>query len=117
MFVKAKSLDQVENARAGHPQLVPQACRRERAPTRGQIDDSYIDEYDEGEDSVGSYKRVGRGRRARNRDDGLSGIKMKILSFQGKSDQEAYLEWEKKMEFIFDCHNYSQAKKGNIGYD
>ncbi|KAH9763202.1 hypothetical protein KPL70_001080 [Citrus sinensis] len=63
MFVKAKSLDQVENARAGHPQLVPQACRRERAPTRG------------------------------------------------KSDQEAYLEWEKKMEFIFDSHNYSEAKK------
>ncbi|KAH9649251.1 hypothetical protein KPL70_025912 [Citrus sinensis] len=42
------------------------------------------DEYDEGEDSVGSYRRDG---------------------------QEAYLEWEKKMEFIFDCHNYSEAKK------
>ena len=60
---------------------------------------------------MGSYKRVGRGRRARNRDDGLSGIKMKIPSFQGKSDPEAYLEWEKKMEFIFDSHNYSEAKK------
>ena len=53
-----------------------------------------------------SYRRDGRGRRARNRDDGLRGIKMKIPSFQGKSDPEAYLEWEKKMEFIFDCHNY-----------
>ncbi|XP_015387941.1 uncharacterized protein LOC107177913 [Citrus sinensis] len=28
-----------------------------------------------------------------------------------KSYLEAYLEWEKKMEFIFDCHNYSEAKK------
>ena len=36
---------------------------------------------------------------------------MKIPSFQGKSDPKAYLEWEKKMEFIFDCHNYSEAKK------
>ena len=52
-----------------------------------------------------------QGRRARSRDDGLSGIKMKIPSFQGKSDPEAYLEWEKEMEFIFDCHNYSEAKE------
>ena len=104
-------LDRVENTRAGQPQPVPQARRRERALVRGEIDDYYRDEYDEGEDSVGSYRRDGQGRRARNRDDGLSGIKMKIPSFQGKSDPEAYLEWEKKMEFIFDCHNYSEAKK------
>ena len=36
---------------------------------------------------------------------------MKILLFQGNSDPKAYLEWEKKMEFVFDCHNYSEAKK------
>ena len=36
---------------------------------------------------------------------------MKILIFKGKSDPEAYLEWEKKMEFVFDCHNYSELKK------
>ena len=60
---------------------------------------------------MGSYKRDGRGRRARNRGDGLSGIKMKIPSFKGKSDPEAYLEWEKKMEFTFDCDNYLKAKK------
>ena len=59
---------------------------------------------------MGSYRRDGRGRRARNRKDGLSGIKMKIPSFQGKSDPE-HLEWENKMEFIFDCHNNSEAKK------
>ena len=104
-------LDQVENTCAKQPQPVSQARRKERAPTRGEIDDYYRDEYDEGEDSVGSYKRDGQGKRARNKDDGLSGIKMKILPFQGKSDPEAYFEWEKKMEFIFDCHNYSEAKK------
>ena len=44
-------------------------------------------------------------------DDDLSHIKMTIPQFQGKSDPEAYLEWEKKMELIFDCHNYSEEKK------
>ena len=44
-------------------------------------------------------------------DDDLSHIKMTIPPFQGRSDPEAYLEWEKKMELIFDCHNYSEDKK------
>ena len=39
---------------------------------------------------------------------------MKVLSFQGKSDPEAYLEWEKKMELMFDCHHYSKAQKVKI---
>lgn len=36
---------------------------------------------------------------------------MKILSFQGENDREAYLEWEKKVELIFECHNYCKEKK------
>ena len=52
-------LDQVENTCAGQPQPVPQARRRERVPARGEIDDYYRDEYDEGEDSVGNYRRDG----------------------------------------------------------
>jgi hypothetical protein len=36
---------------------------------------------------------------------------MKIPSLQGRSDIEAYLEWEKKMEFVFDCHNYLETNK------
>ncbi|KAH9704975.1 hypothetical protein KPL70_011688 [Citrus sinensis] len=43
-------LDRVEITRAGQPQPVPQARRRERAPVRGEIDDYYRDEYDEGEE-------------------------------------------------------------------
>ena len=35
---------------------------------------------------------------------------MKIPSFQGKNDPEVYLEWEKKVKFIFECHNYSKEK-------
>ena len=36
---------------------------------------------------------------------------MTIPSFQGTFGLKAYLEWEKKIEFIFDCHNYSETKK------
>ena len=36
---------------------------------------------------------------------------MHISSFQGKNDPEAYLEWEKKIELVFDYHNYSERKK------
>ena len=36
---------------------------------------------------------------------------MKIPSFQGKHDHEVYLEWEKKVELVFDCYNYSEEKK------
>ncbi|KAJ9536652.1 hypothetical protein OSB04_un000201 [Centaurea solstitialis] len=50
-------------------------------------------------------------RRRRRVDNNLSSIKMKVPSFQGKSDPEAYLDWETKMEFIFACHEYSNRKK------
>jgi hypothetical protein len=36
---------------------------------------------------------------------------MKMPSFQGTTDPEAHLEWEKKIELIFYCHNYSDQKK------
>ncbi|GKV43149.1 hypothetical protein SLEP1_g50481 [Rubroshorea leprosula] len=36
---------------------------------------------------------------------------MKIPPFQGKNDPNLYLEWEKKVELVFDCHNYSEEKK------
>ena len=39
---------------------------------------------------------------------------MKVPSFQGKSDLEAYLEWEKKMEIVFDCCLYSKEQKVKI---
>ena len=44
-------------------------------------------------------------------DRNLGSIKLKILAFQGKMDQKAYLEWEEKVELIFDIHNYYEEKK------
>ena len=49
-------------------------------------------------------------------DRGLGKIKVTIHSFQGKSDLEAYLEWEKKVKLIFNCHYYSfSASYSSIG--
>ena len=45
-------------------------------------------------------------------DDNFSGIKMKVPSFQGKSDPEAYLEWEKKMELVFLLSSLLRRTKG-----
>jgi hypothetical protein len=108
-------LDQVENARSEQPQPIPRACRREGALVREEVNNYYGNEYGEEESFVGSRRRNGRGRRDRNQgDDSFSGIKMKVPSFQGKSDPEAYLEWEKKMELVFDCRHYSEAQKVKI---
>jgi hypothetical protein len=107
----------------GRPQGGPYVRRRAR---RAPVDDSDGDHEDEfeGEKDQASLngrfvprgERRGRGfqtgLRWRDGTDGnLGNIKMKIPSFQRKNDPEAYLEWEKKVELIFECHNYFEEKK------
>ncbi|CAA0806190.1 Unknown protein, partial [Striga hermonthica] len=55
--------------------------------------------------------RGGRRRRDNEVDRDLGSIKLNIPTFKGRSDPEAYLEWEKKTDLIFECHNYSEEKK------
>ncbi|XP_027082339.2 uncharacterized protein [Coffea arabica] len=43
--------------------------------------------------------------------DAIKGIKMKIPPFQGKSDPNTYLEWESRVELVFDCNDYTDAQK------
>jgi hypothetical protein len=108
-------IDQMENRREEQPQNGHNFRRRERVPAREEDEERYGSGFDEEEDRgsiVNNRRPGGRFREARNREDNnLGGIKMKIPSFQGRSDPEAYLEWEKKMEFVFDCHNYSETKR------
>ncbi|XP_038986478.1 uncharacterized protein LOC120111977 [Phoenix dactylifera] len=67
-------------------------------------------EDDEEDLDYESYSR--RGKKADDsKDNNLGSIKMKIPIFQGKNDPELYLEWERKVEHVFDCHNYSNEKK------
>ena len=127
-------LDQVENSRVEQPPPVPQARRRERVPVREEVNDYYGDDNDMEEAdrisnmSADRFRRGmgGRGVRYENREDrygnrgdrygervdnNLGSIKVKIPTFQGKTDPEAYLEWEKRIELVFDCHEYSELKK------
>jgi hypothetical protein len=108
-------IDQMENRREEQSQNDRNLRRRERVPPREEDEGRYGFGFDEEEDQdsiVNNRRPGGRFREARNREDNkLGGIKIKIPSFQGRYDPEAYLEWEKKMEFVFDCHNYFETKK------
>ncbi|KAG7563749.1 Retrotransposon gag domain [Arabidopsis suecica] len=44
--------------------------------------------------------------REQNRD-----IKLIPPTFAGKSNPEAYMDWERRMEYIFDCYGYGEARK------
>uniref|UniRef100_A0A2N9EC96 Reverse transcriptase n=1 Tax=Fagus sylvatica TaxID=28930 RepID=A0A2N9EC96_FAGSY len=77
--------------REGRPQGGPYVRRQAR---RAPVDDSDGDHEDEFEGEEDQASLNGR-----------------YPSFQGKNDPEAYLEWEKKVELIFECHNYSEEKK------
>jgi hypothetical protein len=98
-------IDQMENRREEQPQNGHNFRRRERVPPREADEERYGSGFDEEEYRgyiVNNRRPGGRFIEARNREDNnLGGIKMKIPSFQ----------WEKKMEFVFDCHNYSETKK------
>jgi hypothetical protein len=41
----------------------------------------------------------------------LGSIKLKIPAIKGKTNLKAYLDWEKKVEMIFDIYRYSEEKK------
>ena len=98
-----------------HPRNPPTGRRIERLPRRGvrveeeEYDgDGFEDEIDH--HSVVSDRRYG-GRLRNQEDNNLGSIKMKISSFQRKNDPEVYLEWERKVEMVFYCHNYYESKK------
>ena len=44
-------------------------------------------------------------------EDRDGGVKLKIPLFCGTPDSEAYLQWERKIEHVFDCNTYNENKK------
>ena len=58
----------------------------------------------------GVHDRVGQAVRV-PLDDGIGRIKISIPSFSGKCEPEGYLEWEMRVDQIFDAHHYSKEKK------
>ena len=92
-----------------------QGQRKGNLPKRGV---KHVEEFSEDEGSIDNTRRRDSGNRNwenrgdRNWEDNyLGNIKMKIPPFQGKNDPEAYLEWEKKVESVFDYHEYFEKKK------
>ncbi|KAH9657954.1 hypothetical protein KPL70_023288 [Citrus sinensis] len=88
--------------------IAPNVRGNQGRAVMGEEDGDDIDDFDD----QATVDMCGRDdRRARRIDRDLGSIKLKIPSFQGKNDPEAYLEWEKKVELVFDCHNYFEEKK------
>ena len=98
---------------------------RDRRRHEPRVENEYKNEGD-GEDKEDLASEIGSGRHRRvRREKGLEGnlggrdsvnrdlgsIKMKIPSFQGRTNLEVYLEWKKKIELVFDYHKYSEEKK------
>ena len=116
-------VDRMERVEAGQRNQVREVpnVQRQRGQQRMQIpveeDDVEDDEIEEEIDDGAANNRfnrdrgAARGRRLKDYDRNLGSIKMKIPSFSGKNDPDAYIEWEKKVELVFDCHNYSEEKK------
>jgi hypothetical protein len=114
--------DRMDHQEAAIRNLEDGIDRRQREP---RVENEYENEEDgKGEEDLASDIGSGRHRRVRYErgfegnlggqdgvDRDLGSIKMKIPSFQGRTDPEVYLEWEKKIELVFDCHNYSEEKK------
>lgn len=72
----------------------------------------YVSEEIEGSE-VEIRRRRGVRRRIARRDvdDDLGNIKKSMPTFSGKSDPDAYLEGNSKVEKLFECHNYFEMKK------
>ncbi|RDY12827.1 hypothetical protein CR513_02328, partial [Mucuna pruriens] len=66
------------------------------------------DEEEEEEYSDGIYNENEWRRKGEPRRDNYSNDNPCILR---KNDLELYLEWERKVEHMFDCHNYLEEKK------
>ncbi|XP_056854340.1 uncharacterized protein LOC130503799, partial [Raphanus sativus] len=77
--------------------------------------DNYY-ERSRSEHSGSSSSRVSRRQRRDHEVRGLKkeelgGVKLKIPPFHGKVDPDAYLEWEKKIEIVFNCKNYTNTQR------
>lgn len=89
-------------------------ARKEGSSKKGMSDEDDYYSHKSGS-SKSSHRRPRRARETRGRfDDNLDGMKLKIPTFYGKNDPDAYLEWEKKIELVFDCQHFCETTKVRI---
>jgi len=64
-----------------------------------------------------SARRTTGGNRGNNgsydgpRQNRVEGVKLNVPSFKGRSDPNAYLDWEMKIEHVFTCNDYTEEQK------
>ncbi|KAG7533170.1 Reverse transcriptase domain [Arabidopsis thaliana x Arabidopsis arenosa] len=62
-----------------------------------------------------SHRRQRRGQEERNPPrDNLAGLKLCIPPFHGTNNPDEYLEWEKKIELVFVCQQYTEENKVKV---
>ncbi|XP_033139424.1 uncharacterized protein LOC117131126, partial [Brassica rapa] len=120
MEAMVKLLEEKYDQRPNDGQGQASGSRREQRRNRqGQREHAGSEEtdnfYERSSHSSGSRRSSRRSRHdhegRRHRRNELSGLKLKIPPFHGKADPDAYLEWEKKIELVFNCQHYSEIKK------
>ncbi|XP_056858202.1 uncharacterized protein LOC130507517 [Raphanus sativus] len=72
-----------------------------------QAEDDEADESDD-ESQASQHNRHHNRRRPA---DNLGNLKLRIPPFHGKNDPDAYLEWEKKIELVFNCQQFTEERK------
>lgn len=81
---------------------------RQNRPLFEEVRDSI---FEHEEDAQYMRRRQRREERTERKDSNINFIKMKIPQFKRQNDAKTYLEWERKVKLIFECHNYSKEKK------
>ncbi|XP_048605704.1 uncharacterized protein LOC125583155 [Brassica napus] len=69
------------------------------------------DSTDESDDGSQASQRGRNYNRRRPATDNLGNLKLRIPPFHGKNDPDAYLEWEKKIELVFNCQQLTEERK------
>ena len=114
-------LERVEKRFGSEASVRGERERRPRHPPRNEVRDdfsSHGEDFDperDGDDDRsydgGNAPRARGGRGGRNN---MKHLKLNVPSFQGKSNPEEYLDWERRMELLFSCHDYTEEEKVKV---
>jgi hypothetical protein len=104
-------LDELDEWKTELSQSLSGNARRANDRNRNQNEFDPGQFEDESEEGGSTRNRKGEVRTENRRDSNLNAIKANIPPFKGRNDAEVYLEWERKLDFIFACQNYSEEKK------
>ncbi|KAG7572474.1 Zinc finger CCHC-type superfamily [Arabidopsis suecica] len=91
----------------------PRQNHEPREQTRDEAAEEYYGIHSSSSRDSQRRARRGRGDREPVRDY-FGGVKLRIPPFHGKNDPDAYLEWEKKIELLFNCKHYTEINRVRV---